>query len=227
MDGGRNGGVALGFTVFAAATHDENIVLRRDPGAYAQVGHWLAEHGGVNYHLPVAAFGPSPSELSFASPAFYEVGNHLVPQFMTGWPTLLAAASWVGGWTASSCSPRSSAAPRILAVAGLAARLIGARWAPLVALMMALTWPVLRVSQAAYSEPLALLLLAGGMCLLADLLIGTTRRRGGGPARPEARSAASSDGLAPTLGCASTPSPPAWCSPAASSSGSTSAPSTR
>jgi len=170
--------VSLGFTIFAAATHSEHIVLRRDPGAYAQVGYWLSSHGGVNYQLPLSAFGDSPGKLSFASPAFYQVGDHLVPQFMTGWPTLLAAGNWVGGWTGMLILAPIVGGAAVLAVGGLAARLIGPRWAPLAALLMALAWPVLHVSQAAYSEPLAILLLIGGLCLLTDVLIGTTRRRG-------------------------------------------------
>ena len=170
--------VAVGFTIFAAATHSEHIVLRRDPGAYAQIGYWLAGHGGVNYELPLSAFGPAPGRLSFASPAFYVVGDHLVPQFMTGWPTMLAAANWVGGWTGMLILAPIVGGAAVLAVGGLAARLIGPRWAPLAALLMALAWPVLHVSQAAYSEPLAILLLIGGLCLLTDVLIGTTRRGG-------------------------------------------------
>src|SRR5206468_1792171 len=80
------------------------------------------------------------------------------------WTGMLILAPIVGG-------------AAVLAVGGLAARLIGPRWAPVAALLMALAWPTLHVSQAAYSEPLAILLLVGGLCLLTDVLIGTTRRR--------------------------------------------------
>jgi hypothetical protein len=175
--------VAVGFTAFTIATHSEHVVLRRDPGAYTQIGYWLANHGGLSSTVPASAFGPSPGQLSFASPAFYQVGDLVVPQFMTGWPTLVAAAHWVAGWTGVFVLPPVVGGAAVLAVAGLAARLIGPRWAPVAALLMALAWPVLRVSQTAYSEPVALLLLTGGMCLLADLLV-RTRRTDGRPHPP-------------------------------------------
>src|SRR5205814_1763397 len=70
------------------------------------------------------------------------------------------------------------AALATVAIAGLAARLVGPRWAPVAALLAACAWPVLRVSQTPYSEPLALVLLAGGLCLLTDVL--TAGRPGAG-----------------------------------------------
>src|SRR5439155_26528702 len=103
--------------------------------------------------------------------------------FMTGWPTALAAAGWVGGWHGILVLPALVGGCAILAVGGLAARLVGARWAPVAALLAAGAWPVLRVSQTPYSEPLALVLLAGGLCLLTDVL---AAGRPGAPAQPGA-----------------------------------------
>src|SRR5204863_296324 len=59
-----------------------------------------------------------------------------------------------------------------------AGTVVGPRWAPVAALLAACAWPVLRVSQTPYSEPLALVLLAGGLCLLTDVL--TAGRPGAG-----------------------------------------------
>jgi hypothetical protein len=163
--------VAVGFTVFAALSHSEHTIPRRDAGSYAQIGYWLAQHGGPFYQVPLAAFGPSPGVIGFGSPAFYQHGATVVPQFMTGWPTLLAGADWVGGWTGLLLLPTVVGGGAILAVAGLAARLVGPRWAPLAALLTAAAWPVLRVTQETLSEPLALLTLATGTCLLVDLVV--------------------------------------------------------
>jgi len=175
--------VAVTFAWFAAVNRSEQAVPRRDAGSYAQIGYWLMQHPKLTFAAPAWAFGPSPGDLTFASPAFYERGSTIVPQFMTGWPTALAAAGWVGGWHGILVLPALVGGCAILAVGGLAARLVGARWAPVAALLAAGAWPVLRVSQTPYSEPLALVLLAGGLCLLTDVL---AAGRPGAPAQPGA-----------------------------------------
>lgn len=161
--------IAVGFAVFAALTHSEQVVLRRDAGSYAQIGYLLAHHFGLNQSLPAQDFGALPAGATFASPAFYQIGGTIVPQFMSGWPTVLGGADWLGGWSAMLIMPALVGGCSILAISGLAARLLGARWAPVAALLVAFAWPVLRVSQVTLSEPLGGLLLAGGVCLAVDL----------------------------------------------------------
>ncbi len=160
--------IAVAFAGFAAATHSQQAVLRRDAGSYAQIGLWLSQHGGLTAPIPSGAFGSASTELAFASPAFYTQGDVLVPQFMTGWPSMLAAANWVAGWQGMFILPALVGGAMVLAIGGLAARLIGARWAPLAALLVALAWPVMRVSQTTYSEPLAAVILGGAICLFLD-----------------------------------------------------------
>lgn len=172
--------VAVGFTVFAALSSSAHVIIRRDAGAYAQIGYWLAHHGTPFYDVPLSAFGATPGLLGFASPAFYQDGLAIVPQFMTGWPELLAGADWAGGWTGLLVMPAIVGGCAILAVGGLAARLVGARWAPLAALLTACAWPVLRSSQETLSEPLALLALAASGCLLVDLVLAARKAGSGG-----------------------------------------------
>lgn len=160
--------VAVGFTVFAALSHSEHVIPRRDAGSYAQIGYWLAHHASPFYQLPLAEFGPVTGPIGVASPAFYQHGSTVIPQFMTGWPTMLAGADWIGGWGGLLLAPAVVGGLAILAVGGLAARLVGARWAPLAALLTAGAWPLLRASQETLSEPLALLILVAGGCLLVD-----------------------------------------------------------
>ncbi|HEX5121444.1 MAG TPA: hypothetical protein VFW65_40195 [Pseudonocardiaceae bacterium] len=162
--------VAIGFTVFAALTHSAHVVPRRDAGSYAQIGYWLAHHPSPFYRVPLAAFGTSPGQLGFASPAFYQHGATVVPQFMTGWPTMLAGAYWAGGWTGLLVLPAIMGGCAVLAAGGLAGRLMGARWAPLAAALTAAAWPVLRSAQETLSEPAALVVLAAGLCLLVDVV---------------------------------------------------------
>jgi hypothetical protein len=163
--------VAVGFTVFTGLSHDEHIVPRRDAGSYAQIGYWLAHNVSTVIKSPIAAFGVDPGVIGFASPAFYQRGTNVIPQFMTGWPTVLAGADWIGGWTGLLLAPAVIGGCAILAVSGLAARLVGTRWAPLAAVLTAAAWPVLRSSQTTLSEPLGMLTLATGICLLIDMVV--------------------------------------------------------
>jgi len=58
----------------------------------------------------------------------------------------------------------------VLTFGGLAARLVGPRWAPLAALVLALSLPEVFSSRSTYSEPVAQLLFLGGLCLVIDAL---------------------------------------------------------
>lgn len=165
--------IAVGFAVFAMLTHSEDVVLRRDPGAYAQIGYWFAHHDSWRIPAPLSAFGPAPGQLGFASLGFNQVNDTIVAQFMTGWPTLLAAGYWSAGWNGLLTLPALLGGCAILAIGGLIARLIGPRWAPLGALLTAFAWPVLWAAQTTLSEPVTMLLLAGGACLLVDWLAAT------------------------------------------------------
>ena len=166
--------IAGGFLVFAAATHSEQVVLHRDNGSYAQIGYLLAHGGTLKQPVPAGAFGDSGSLVTYESPAFYQVGGHLVPQFMSGWPTMVAAGWWVGGWSGELTMPALVGAAAVLAVAGLAARLVGPRWAPLAALVMAVAFPVLKNSQTTFSEMPALLLLVAAVHLLSEVIVAGT-----------------------------------------------------
>ena len=61
-------------------------------------------------------------------------------------------------------------AAALLAFGGLTARLVGPRWAPLAALVLAVSMPEQFTSRSSYSEPLAQILFFGGLCLVIDSL---------------------------------------------------------
>ncbi|MBO0838538.1 MAG: hypothetical protein J2P28_23910, partial [Actinobacteria bacterium] len=90
------------------------------------------------------------------------------PQFMAGLPMLLAPAFWLGGIGAATAMGALLGACAIVVAAGLTGRLVGPRWAPLGALILALTLPQQFTSRSTYSEPLAELLFLGGLSLIVD-----------------------------------------------------------
>jgi hypothetical protein len=90
---------------------------------------------------------------------------------MTGLPLVLAAAIWLGGIPAALVVTPLIGACAVLSFGGLAGRLVGARWAPAAAAALALSLPEQYTSRGSFSEPLAQVLLFGGLCLLIDSLV--------------------------------------------------------
>ncbi|SNS46745.1 hypothetical protein [Actinomadura mexicana] len=161
--------VTAAFLVLQVVMCAEQIVVRRDPASYVQFATWLAEHGSLPIPLSQGAFGGPDAALSFASPAFYQDGGAVVPQFMAGWPLVLAPAGWVGGAHGMVLMAPLLGACCVLSFAGLVARLVGPRWAPAGALLLALTLPMLYVSRNTFSELPAIVLLLGGLSLMYDV----------------------------------------------------------
>ena len=183
--------VAVGFGVWAGATHGEHVILRRDAGSYALYAHWLATRHGLPVDADLSAFG-GPSALavpgfSLDSPAFYQVltgsggsaGARIDPQFLLGAPALYSIGWWLDGWTGLLTAPAVLGALAVLAAAGLTARIAGPRWAPLGAAGLALTQPMLHASRSTLSEPVATLLVLGAAALAVDALEQPAARRAG------------------------------------------------
>jgi hypothetical protein len=169
--------VAAGFAALQLIEHSEQLVVIRDPGTYLQFGVWIARHGATAVPQQRSAFGGAPG-LSFDSLGFYQRGTGIVPQFMAGLPLTLAAGFWAGGLKLAVLLPPLIGACAVLTFGGLVARLAGARWAPLAALVLGLTLPEQYTSRSAFTEPLAQILLFGGLCLMTDALYLGAARRG-------------------------------------------------
>jgi len=163
--------VAVAFTAWQLAVRTEQIIFLRDPATYLEVGYWIAHHGYLPIPDSAAAFGGQHPGLGFASVNYYPRGAGIVPQFMTGMPLVLAAAFWLAGLNAALLATPVIGGCAVLAFGGLAGRLAGPRWAPAAAAVLALSLPEQYTSRASFSEPLAQVLLFGGLCLLADSLI--------------------------------------------------------
>src|SRR5690348_92955 len=169
--------VAAAFGAYQLIYHSEQIIVVRDPASYFQFGYWIAHHGSLPIPQARAAFGGTHQVLQFSSPAFYQVGGAIVPEFMAGLPMVLAAGFWIGGMAAAVTVAPLLGACGVLTFGGLAARLTGPRWAPLAALALALSLPEQVTSRSAYSEPLVQILFLGGLCLVIDSLEGRAGAR--------------------------------------------------
>ncbi len=163
--------VVVGFGVLAFQTSAQDLLVRRDPGSYALNAAWLADHGTIQAPAHAAAFGGAEPDLSLVSQGFYLQGGHIIPQFMTGVPVLMAVGGWVAGISGVLHANAFIGAFALLAFAGLVARLVSPRWAPLAVLALAFVQPQLLVMRATYSEPSAQLILLGGLAIVLDALL--------------------------------------------------------
>lgn len=178
-------GLAAGHAVWAALTHAQQVVLRRDAGSYALYTQWIAQHHGLPIPSRIEAFGGAAAladpAFRLASPAFFFVGDghgggQIVPQFLLGAPAVFSLGWWAHGWGGLFVVPAVVSGCALLAVGSLAARLCGPSWAVLVVATLAVAQPMLHAARSTYSEPLALLLLAGAAALLVDAVRASSGR---------------------------------------------------
>ena len=168
--------VAAGFAVWQFAENSQQIIVLRDPATYLQFAYWIAGHGSTHIPESLQAFGGAHQGLTFSSLGFFQVGSLVVPQFMAGLPMVLGIGVWAGGPLGAAAMAPILGALAILSFAGLAGRLVGARWAPAASLVLAVCLPEQYASRATFSETLAQLMLYGGLCLLADSFVLTGGR---------------------------------------------------
>ena len=159
--------IAVAFFAFQAAYHSQFLIITRDPASYMQFATWIAGHGSLPIPTNSQDFGNDPS-LWYQGFAMYQVGNSVIPQFMAGMPMALAVGYWGGGVNGALLLGPLLGAVAIVVFGGLAARLLGARWAPLAALVLAVSLPQMFTSRSTYSEPFAQILLLGGLSLVID-----------------------------------------------------------
>lgn len=167
--------VVAGFAALAWTTSSEHVVVRRDPGVYAQTAQWLADHGRLPVPARTDVFGTGP-HLRYDSPGFFQRDGDVVPQFMSGTAIAMTPAGWAGGLRAITRADAVIGAFALLAVAGFVRRIAGA-WAGLfAAVALGLVYPELQQARSAFSEPAAQLLLFGGLSLLVDAFRSNRRR---------------------------------------------------
>ncbi len=89
--------IAVAFGVFNAAFHSQFVIIEYDAAAYMQFAKWISVHGTAVIPQNAQLFGGHPASIVYASAAQYAVGNHIVPQFMSGMPMVLSLGYWAGG----------------------------------------------------------------------------------------------------------------------------------
>jgi len=141
--------------------------VQTDPASYMQFASWISQHGSLPIPQNAGAFGGAPG-LSFDSPAFYQVGGAVVPQFMAGLPMALSLGFWAGGTKIAVLMAPLFGAAAVFTFGGLTARLVGPRWAPVAALALGVSLPQQFTSRSTFSEPMAQILLLGGLALWID-----------------------------------------------------------
>ena len=161
--------ISVAFGVFQAIFHSQFIIVQLDAASYMQFANWISHHGSLSIPQNAAAFGGHPPGLTYASAAFYQVGNSIVPQFMAGLPMLLSLGFWAGGFRVAVFFAPVLGALGIFTFGGLVARLVGPRWAPFATAAIAITIPEAYVSRNTYSETLAQILFLGAISLWIDV----------------------------------------------------------
>ena len=163
-----HGFLALGFGLWSGLTHAENVVLRRDPGSYALYAQWIATRHRLPISGDLGSFGGSAvlniAGFTIGSPAYYQesVFGHtfIIPQFLPGAPAWYSLGYWAAGWTGLFLVPAVLGAIGVLAVGGLASKLVGPRWALLAAAAFGAAFPVMHVNRTTFSEPVSVLVIA-------------------------------------------------------------------
>ena len=178
--------VVVGFTVWAGATHSEQVLPRRDAASNLQAAVSLATtHSRV---VPVDAESIGGSGVldlpgvTLASPAFFEAGSSAAPavqpQFVVGPAVVYAFGWWAGGAGVALVLPALAMGLALLALGLLVARVAGAWAGVATAAVTGILFPVLHTARATYSEPLAMLTLTAGL-LAATLAVAAGRDAAG------------------------------------------------
>ncbi|GIG36100.1 hypothetical protein [Cellulomonas pakistanensis] len=168
------------WVVVGWRTAAEYVVVNRDPGFLTLRALWLAEHPsaliGVGDAAAAAAAVPGAAA---GTEAFWLDGGSLHVQGNVLLPALLAVQGWLGGEQAVLAGNLGIGVVALAAVYALARRLVGPVWALVPTAGLAVSLPFLTFTRAAYTEPLTVAFLCGGLALAH----GAWTARGSRPAR--------------------------------------------
>lgn len=170
--GGRRPGAAVAVLLavvaawlfWGAQAVAEYVVVNRDPGFLTLRALWMAGHGSAS--IPVGgAEAAAVSGASAGTEAFALVDGRLYAQGNTMLPGVLAAGGWWGGDRMVLGGNLVIGAVALLGCYALARRLTGPWWALLPVVALGVSLPFVTFTRAAYTEPLTLALLTGGLAI--------------------------------------------------------------
>lgn len=159
----------------------EYVVVNRDPGFLTLQALWLTDHPSAQ--IPVggaAAVDAAVAGANAGSEAFWLQDGQLHAQGNKMLPALLAMQGWAGGETAVLAGNLVIGAVALLAVFAAARRFAGPLWALVPTAALALSLPYLVFTRAAYTEPLTVAFLCGGLALAHGTWHGGHGSGGGG-----------------------------------------------
>ncbi|MEO7421224.1 MAG: hypothetical protein ABIU87_02380 [Ornithinibacter sp.] len=180
--------VVAAFTVWAGATHSEQVFVRRDAASNFQAAVSLAQTGHRVVSIDPADVGGQSvlddDAVTWGSPAFYAVGSSespsVQPQFVIGPAVVYSFGWWLGGGVGAMLLPALVMGLSLLALGVLVMRVVGPWWGAVATGLTGVLFPVLHTARATYSEPLAVLTLVGGLLALT-LMVGRERDEGAAP----------------------------------------------
>jgi hypothetical protein len=143
------------------------LSVYRDPAIFALRGWWLVHHSSPNIPVGsanIAAKGLTGAQVATGgfpviNGAFQAQGNSLVPG-------LIAIGGWVGGYSILLASNLVYGGLGLLGVYALGRRLMGPLWALAPMAALAASMPMVVFSRAPYTEPVALIMVMGGLTVL-------------------------------------------------------------
>lgn len=139
----------------------EYLIVRRDPGFLTLTGMWLANHPSPDIPTDgsIEAAALVPSARADQGEAWTLHGDVIQSQGAKLLPALTAVGGWVGGTTGVMMANLVIGAVGLIAVYVLAREVMSPIGALVPALSVSLTMSHIWLSRAAYTEPLAMLLL--------------------------------------------------------------------
>lgn len=140
----------------------EYVVVNRDPGFLTLQALWLVDHPSAP--IPVgSAAGAAVAGADAGTEAFFLADGALHAQGNKMLPALLAMPGWIAGETGVRAGNLLIGAVALLAVFAAARRLAGPVLAVVPTVALACCLPFLVGTRAAYTEPLTVAFLAGGV----------------------------------------------------------------
>lgn len=154
------------ITLYNALHHGQHLLTDRDPGVYLTTAKHLAEEGDLLVPGPVGPFvdadGVSPNGAGFSNE---RDDGTLEPQFPHLTAVLLAMGALLTDSALFLLTPLI-AGGGLLCLYGWASGVVDARWAALAVLVTGASMPFTVFARDTYSEPIAMVLVSGGLLLL-------------------------------------------------------------